>query len=64
MSADARILVTPNGPDYPWPWTATLQMLDRAGWYGVDTADGDTRGEAVMELRGQSNKARRAEVLR
>lgn len=51
---DVRPSVSPQ-----WAWTAYLLRWDGSEWRTEAAEDGDTRDEAVGELRAQSRDARR-----
>ena len=55
-----RIVITRNdgAPNYPWPFTATLEALDRGDYVALDSWDGDSPASALQALREESLPAR------
>lgn len=46
-----------------WEWTAYLLRWDGTGWMTEAGEDGDTREEAIAELRASNRQARNLEVV-
>jgi hypothetical protein len=53
-----RIITKHNEQNHNWPWTAWLEHWDGTEWRQESAEDGDTREEAVAELKAQNPRAR------